>query len=180
MSVDCNITVQFEVTDVIVLKQLSWEHATNLKMLADVDGPAPEEFDRDALRMLEHAAGGHGVALGPRGDMFTWGSLGNYSSLDCFVDALNPFWLELYVRRAVFDHNGIVVMFQQEQRALGRIIEITAQRVAGRPPPGLVIRELETTFPLFGWHLERPDGLLPRGVSTREVEGTRSEGRDDD
>jgi len=170
MSFDCNISVQFEVKNAKILRELAVEYVSRMKALADGLDDEREGFDRDALRMLEHAAEGKGVAVGPRGDMYTWGSVGNYSSVDCFVDALAPVWIDLYAKRAMFDHNSIVVMFQQEQRPVGRIIEIIPKRVAGQVPSTIEIRELEASFPLFGWHFERPDALLPPGVSVREVE----------
>jgi hypothetical protein len=179
MSVDCNISVQFEVRGQL-LREIAVEHCSRMKVLADGSYEEREGFDRDALRMLEHASEGKGVAIGPRGDMFTWGSVGNYSSIDYFVDALAPFWIDLYAKRVMFDHHSIIVMFQQEQRPTGKTIEIIAKRVAGQVPSTIEIRELEASFPLFGWHLERRDDALPQGVLVREVEKTSFNGEDND
>lgn len=165
MSVHCNITVQFQVRDPEELSEIAGEQGARMARLEGSD-----DYDRDAARFLDYMQEvGRGVAPGPRGDMFTWGSLGNYSCAEVFVESLVPFWRELYARRAVFDHDGVVVMFQQEQRPYVKIAEISMDRTAPHGGKALVVRELETSFPLFGWYFERPEGLLSPGVRTDVV-----------
>lgn len=160
MSVYCNITVQFEVREEKGLKALSQEYAERMRSLKDTDG-----FDRDAYRMLHYMSEGKGVAYGPKGDMFTWGSVGNYSNVDLFVDALKGFWARLYWDRVVMDSDGVVVMFQQEQRPFTKTVEIRSKRPRNQ---GLIITEYESPFPLFGWFYERDERMLPQGSITRE------------
>lgn len=167
MSVNCPVTVQFQIHKPEGLPGIARRHHDRMLPLDQGD----EGRDRDALRFLEHAAEGKGVALGPKGDMFTWGSVGNYTSVVTFVEALRPFWADLYRERIIWDFSGIVVMSQTEQRAHSTIIEVSCDQTSPRGPDAegkvtLVIRETETPFPLFEGYYERPEQLVPAGVTT--------------
>jgi hypothetical protein len=166
MSVNCNITVQFEVSKPDLLKETAREHHARVRALEAAD----DGFDRDALYMLEHASGGNGVGRGPKGDMFTWGHVGNYSSVERFVEALNDFWVDLYEKRIVMNCDGIVVMFQQEQHPFVKIVEMQLDRSSPKSAPTLEAREHETPFPLFGWYFERLENATPPGVRAFTIE----------
>lgn len=163
MSVNCNISVQFEVANHAKFNDTVEEH---VRRCWETD-----DFDGDARRMLHYAEEGGGVAGGPKGDMFSWATVGNYSSVSHFVEALHPFWASLYENGAVSPGDGIVVMFQQEQVPSVQIVEISLDRTSPRDQKVLVVREGVTPFPLFGWYFERPDALLPSNVTVQEVEG---------
>ena len=74
MSVCCPITVSFEVSKIEMLKELARKYAALVKSYADSE---ESEYDRDAHRFLDYAAEGQGIGIGPKGDMFSWGSVGN-------------------------------------------------------------------------------------------------------
>lgn len=162
MSVNCPITIQFQIRDEAGLFALAVRHRDRM-LAVDRDG---DEWDRDACRMLEYAAEAKGVALGPKGDMFTWGSVGNYSSADTFVDALRPFFQDLWRERVLFDFHTVVVMFQQEQHHTGHLFELSLDQTAPRDAMPVVVRDLDSTFPLFEGVYERSEKLLPRGIRT--------------
>jgi len=173
VSVNCPVTVQFEVSKPEMLPEIARRHS-GIMARRDV---REEDFDRDALRLLEHVAEGRGVALGPKGDMFTWGSVGNYTSVAHFVDALRPFFADLYRRGAIWNFVGIVVMSQTEQRAFSTIAEVSCDQTVPRTRESagrvtLVVRVMETAFPLFEGFYERAEGMLPSGVVTSTWEDT--------
>jgi len=164
MSFNCNITVQFEVSRTNVLKEVAQAHLERLKHMSETDH---EDYDRDAHRFFEYMAEGKGVGNGPRGDMLTWGSVGNYSSIEDFMGAMRPFLFDLYDKGAIMPCDGAIVMFQQEQRPFVKIVEISNNRSFGKTV-SLEIREGEFLFPLFGWYYERPEAHVPRVVSRYE------------
>lgn len=157
MSVNCPIVVSFEVSKFEVLKELGRKHLEIMKKRADEDD---EDYDPDAQRMLQYVAEGKGIGMGPKGDMFTWGNVGNYGSLEGFVDALRGFWHDLYRDRAIMNCDGVIVMFQREQYPFMKIAEIMSARKQDAPG-ALVVRTAEMAFPLYGWYFERPDKLVP-------------------
>jgi hypothetical protein len=168
MSVCCNITVQFPVKSDTNLFVCARRHLDAMETLKEATSyPSAEDgYNADAHRMLRYAAEVHGVGTGPKGDMFTWGSIGNYSSIEDFVTALRPFWIDLYTTHAMFDSEGVVVMFQQEQRPFVKFAEISMDRTAPGEDLVLIRRDWETPFPLFGWFFERPEELLPPAMQT--------------
>ena len=173
MSFCCPITVSFEVSKMEVLKEIARKYTVLMKSYADSD-ESGSEYDRDAHRFLEYAAEGQGIGMGPKGDMFTWGSVGNYTSVETFVDVLMPFWGELYSEHALMFGDGIVIMSQSEQRPSMKIVEISKDQTMPRDRTALVVRSMESPFPLLGWFVERPEELLPPGIRTEEWTGEGS------
>jgi|GEM_PF-4419482 len=175
MSVCCNITVQFEVRSDAKLFVCARRQLKIMEALKEsTPYPSAEDgYNADAHRMLRYVVEGHGVGAGPRGDMFTWGSVGNYSSIEAFVAALIPFWRDIYAEYVMFDFEGIVVMFQREQRPFVKFAEISVDRTAPGEDLVLVRRDWETPFPLFGWFFERPEALLPAGIRTTILKGDK-------
>lgn len=166
MSFTVPVTVQFQVNKPDVLRTVAREHRSTIER----HDRRSDGYDPDAARMLEHAAEGRGVALGPKGDMFTWGSVGNYASVDRFVGALRPFFADLYRERAIWDFATIVVMSQKEQQGTSTVVEVGMDQTMPRTRDneGLVtleIRTLEATpFPLFEGLYERAEQALPPGI----------------
>ena len=157
MSVNCPIVVSFEVSKFEVLEDLGRKHLETMKRRAEKDD---DDYDPDAQRFLQYVAEGKGIGLGPKGDMFTWGNVGNYGSLERFVDSLRGFWQDLFRDRAIMNCDGVVVMFQQEQSPFMKITEIVSARKL-EDPGALVVRTAELPFPLYGWYSERSDKLVP-------------------
>lgn len=162
MSVNCPITVQFQVDKPDVLEEVGLRHHNTMMRRDRQEGA----YNADAARFLRYVVQGKGVANGPRGDMFTWGSVGNYTMIESFVGALRPFWEELYRESALWDFVGILVMSQTEQRAHSTIVEISKDRTTPRSELSLIVRSRDTPFPLFEGFIERPEKLLPPDVHT--------------
>lgn len=162
MSVNCPITVQCEIRDPGRLAPVARTHLDRLTSLQE------DPFEaRDAKRFLKYVAEGHGVGHGPKGQMLTWGSVGNYSDIDAFVEDLCPFWFDLYAEAVMFTFDTIVVMMQVEQRVALEIYEISLKGgFQVTPDSSLVLRDMKTPFPLFGWLHEREKALLPSSVKT--------------
>ena len=69
---------------------------------------------------------GKGINSGPKGDLFTWGIVGNYTDEDEFVNTLRPFWKDLLSEvdggPCSFEH--ILVFVEHEQTKCATAIEI--------------------------------------------------------
>lgn len=169
MSVSCPITVQFEVREPKLLMEVASVHRARIKLLEHTEG-----FDKSAWLFLSHLAEGHGVDGGSKGSMCTWGAVGNYVSIEFFVEVLESFWIELYTKNVMFPSDGIIVMSQTEQRAVMNVVEISNDRTVPSGPVELIVQEAETPFPLFGWYFERPEKLLPPDVYTTTIKTEQS------
>lgn len=163
MSVNCPITIQFQVYRHEQLRPLAIQHRDRMLAL-DRDG---DDWDRDACRMLEYAAEGQGLGMGPKGEMFTWGSVGNYSSHETFVDALRPFVEDLWREAVVSPYATVVVMFQREQMHVSQIYELALDVGSPRDARVIEVRRLETSFPLLEGIYEREGVPLPGVCLTR-------------
>src|SRR3990167_5815067 len=45
--------------------------------------------------MLDYMATGHGVGYGHKGEVFSWGEVGNGTMIESLTDGLHAFWLAL-------------------------------------------------------------------------------------
>jgi len=111
--------------------------------------------------MLAYAAEGHGIACGSKGHMFSWAIVGNYTRPEDFIEALKPFFVDLYNRGFLFSGDGIIVISQREQFPFTFQAEIrtpwwdTGQRVPYGVDDLIVTENTECSFPLWGWYGER-------------------------
>jgi len=159
------VTVQFQVYEPDVLREVARKHRSEIERY----DRRSDGYDADAARFLDHAAEGKGVAGGPKGEMYTWGSVGNYTLVERFVGALRPFFADLYRKGVLWNFATIVVMSQQEQQGASTIIEVAADQTMPRvrENQGLVtleIRSRKSSFPLFEGLYERAEGSLPPEV----------------
>lgn len=81
-------------------------------------------FSREALSFLDALARGDGVGSGGKGDIVSWGCVGNYVSKDDFIGNLLPFFVEAWQRRLVSRRQNVICMFQTEQRPEIKAYEI--------------------------------------------------------
>ncbi len=80
----------------------------------------------EAIWFLEYISEGKGVTNGPKGSLFTWGIVGNYTYAGHFVEILMPFWKELFnteIGPLNFEH--IIVFYEPEQSEQASCYEIS-------------------------------------------------------
>jgi len=110
---------------------------------------------RECAWMLKDFVNGNGVARGPKGDLFNWGMVGNYTSASDFIEGLRPFWLSLFRSRGaeLQDFEHILVFEEEEQSGAVTVYEVSyngrvncEENIKG----DLVVK----TFPdmPFSWH----------------------------
>jgi hypothetical protein len=164
------ITVQFQVQDESLLREVAREELSVMERRDRQE----EAYNVDAVRFLSYAAEGRGVAHGPKGSMFTWGVVGNYTMVSAFVEALRPFWVAIYRRGLIWNFSGIVVMSQTEQQAHSTVVEISMDQTMPRTRGAqgvltLIVREMKTPFPLFEGYYERTEEQVQHAKVTTEI-----------
>lgn len=167
MSSPVILTVQCQVSEPEGLKDLARKHESLVRR----HDRRSTGYDGDAIRFLEDVGEGRCVYGASKGYMLTWGIVGNYSSPVHFVDALKPFFADLYRERVVWHFSGIVVMAQHDQQGQMVVYEIENDATVPRTKDKdgeitLVIRARVSHFPIFESFYERPEGLLPEGIRT--------------
>lgn len=81
--------------------------------------------DRDVDRLLDAMLDLKNYNQGPKGELFTWGVVGNHTSVAAVATALVPlfgelFWQDTYLR----SHHRVVLFEEQEQSGLAAAFEI--------------------------------------------------------
>lgn len=117
MACDVHLHLAFEVLDAGDgdIQALAVEH---LNRLGEDSRPEVTAFLSDVV--TENLTFG-----GPKGDLLLWGTVGNYTSLSSFVNVLEPFWLDLYGNRLIFDFAHILVFYEDEHSKPGQFCEIS-------------------------------------------------------
>jgi hypothetical protein len=71
---------------------------------------------REARWFLEDLSKRTGGNKGPKGGLSLWGITGNYTRGEAFVEALRPFFTEMFATQTeIFDHEHILVFEEPEQ-----------------------------------------------------------------
>lgn len=84
------------------------------------------EHCNEAEWYLEELSTRKGYNPGPKGGLSMWGIVGNYTSVDEFIDALEPFFLELFKTEAgPSDFEHIIVFYEREQSEQAKAYEIS-------------------------------------------------------
>lgn len=89
------------------------------------DGKHTYEWSREAYWFLEAVLDKKNYNCGPKGMLFTWGIVGNYTSAENFKDCLSPFFEEMLKEEiSVSDFDHILVFWEQEQSEQAKAFEI--------------------------------------------------------
>jgi hypothetical protein len=120
----------------------------------------PEHLHLDhweAICFLTDLAGRSGGNKGPKGGTSSWGTVGNGTDPQAFVDVLRPFWMDLLgggpdgeIAGGPLDFEHVIVFGEREQSARAHAWEISRRE----DPSGGVLGELlieEKTLP-FCWN----------------------------
>ena len=85
-----------------------------------------EDGSREAKWFVEDCATGRGYVCGPKGALYTWGLVGNYTNAEKFVEVLMPFWDQLLgkAKDCGFDFEHINVFYEPEQSEQAQCYEI--------------------------------------------------------
>jgi len=89
---------------------------THLEVLGD--------RSREAEGFLNALAGDRCVGVGSKGDVVSWGCVGNYVSHHDFVGGLLPFLVACWSNRTISIYDNVVVMFQYEQGSVVEAYEV--------------------------------------------------------
>ena len=79
---------------------------------------------REVLDFLTYLAAGRRSFDGPKGSLYLWGYVGNYTDAAQFVDVLRPFWVEMLKPDGPAEGNHIVVIYEHEQSERAYALEI--------------------------------------------------------
>ena len=85
--------------------------------------PAIGENNVEAQWFLEDLSKRTGPNLGPKGGLSLWGTVGNYTNADEFVNVLKPFWIALLTAGyqggpSRFEHVIVFTEPEQSERAI--------------------------------------------------------------
>lgn len=102
---------------------------------------------RAAQWFLDDLSERAGSNRGPKGSLSLWGMIGNYTTVDSFVDVLRPFWAELLRSEAggICDFEHILVFGEREQTERTTAWEIYLDD-SKWPPGPLIVKKHECPF----------------------------------
>jgi hypothetical protein len=82
------------------------------------------DWEQAVLVFLRDVGSGKAYFGGSKGDFWVWGTIGNYLSVDKFVEYVKPFFTELYGSGILPDHHRVVFMCEKEQSETVAIREL--------------------------------------------------------
>mgnify|MGYP001610291283 FL=1 len=112
---------------------------------------SPESVD-EARWFLEALSQRTGDNLGPKGGLSCWGTVGNYTHVDEFVEVLKPFWIDLLheVEGGPLEFEHVMVLYENEQAEHASAYEIFQERLEGDRQFGDLIIRHHPDLP-FAW-----------------------------
>lgn len=108
---------------------------------------------READDFLSALAAGDCVGVGRKGDVVSWGCVGNYVSEHDFIGALMLFFVDCFNSGLISEYNQVIVLFQREHGAQIEAYEIGMKEPGplGRPitRDALRVEGARIRFPLW-------------------------------